>query len=137
MFILTLYHTGISYLFDLSQLLPAAPYVVISNLVECFLLILSLDWLSLAVDHSVGGNNAVGGGVSLNNLGGGGLYYAIPQSLLNSEINLATITTRYTHMFNDLYLTFILRTGTPIQIIISVVVEHYMIWTRKFHEKID
>ena len=49
-----------AYLFDLCQLLPASPDIVISDLVESFLLILSLDWLSLTVDHSVRGYNAVG-----------------------------------------------------------------------------
>ena len=49
-------------------MLSASSYIVISDLVERLFLILSLDWLPLAVDHSVGGHDAVGGGVRLNNL---------------------------------------------------------------------
>ena len=56
------------YLFNLSQLFPAAPNVIISDLVEGLLLVFSLDWFPFTVDHSVRGHNAVGGGVSLNNL---------------------------------------------------------------------
>ena len=57
------------YLFDLCQLFPASPNIVVADLIERLLFILSLDWLSLAVDHCVRGHDAVGGGISLNNLG--------------------------------------------------------------------
>ncbi len=59
-----------THLFDLSQLLPAPTNVVISDLVERLLFILSLDGLSLAVDHSVRSHNAVRAWVSLNYLQG-------------------------------------------------------------------
>ncbi len=58
-----------THLFDLSQLLPAPTDVVISDLVERLLFIISLDGLSIAVDHSVSGHNAVRARVSLNYLG--------------------------------------------------------------------
>ena len=57
-----------TYLFDLCQLFSASSDVIVADFVECLLLILSLDWLPLTVNYSVGGHNAVGAGVSLNNL---------------------------------------------------------------------
>jgi hypothetical protein len=53
---------------DLSHLLAATTNIVITDLVEVALLILSLDWLTLAVNNCVLGNNAVLWRVDLHNL---------------------------------------------------------------------
>ena len=76
------------YLFDLCQLLPASSDIIISDLVESLFLILSLDWLSLTVNHSVRGYNAVGGGVSLNNLEGNNYYSEVMTITKISDQNL-------------------------------------------------
>jgi hypothetical protein len=53
---------------DLSHLLAASTNIIVANLVEVALLILSLDGLTLAVNNCVLGNNAVFGRVNLHNL---------------------------------------------------------------------
>jgi hypothetical protein len=53
---------------DLSHLLAATTNIIVANLVEVTLLILSLDGLTLAVNNCVLGNNAVLWGVDLHDL---------------------------------------------------------------------
>merc|ERR1719275_277722 len=56
------------HLLECGKLLPATSDVVVADSVQGILLVLSLDRLSLAMDHSIRGNNAVWRGVSLNHL---------------------------------------------------------------------
>jgi hypothetical protein len=53
---------------NLSHLLAASTNIIIANLVEVSLLVLSLDGLTLAVNNCVLGNNAVLRRVNLHNL---------------------------------------------------------------------
>merc|ERR1712212_1215018 len=56
------------HLLEGGELLSATSNVVVANGVQGILLVLALDWLSLAMDHSVRGDNAVWRGISLNHL---------------------------------------------------------------------
>lgn len=61
-------------LFDLCQLFAAASHIVIANLVQRLLLILTLDGISLTVDDSGWGHYAVRRRVRLHHLGGWGTW---------------------------------------------------------------
>lgn len=58
----------LNHLTDDGHLLAATTNVVVADGIEGGLLLLALDGLTLAVDHSLGSNDAVWGGISVDNL---------------------------------------------------------------------
>lgn len=63
----------LDHLLDLCQLLPATSDVVVSDCVERVLFLFTLDRLALAMDDSVGSDNAKGSWICFNNLNKGKL----------------------------------------------------------------